>query len=224
MSDTIAVLLGGGCKILRETLRSVLMSQSGLRIVGDAPDGPSAVRLAKQLKPRVTVLISALPKAGVLTTTRAILSGTRGRGKVVICSAYPFRISSTAAREAGATGYVTEDSTVEDLVAAIYAAAADRLCIVDDGQGVDHLSAHREASVEQPLYREHGRAELTHRELQVLELLSDGLRTSEIAKKLFISEKTVESHRSHIMDKLGIHTIAGLTKYAVQGGLAALDS
>lgn len=223
MSRTITLLIAGGSRITRAALRSVLKEGSDLRVVGDAADSQSVIRLVTRLKPRIAILYSALPKGGVLSTARRIVSGSRGQVGVVVLSAYPIRMLFTDVQKAGCAGYLDETSSLRNLLTCIHTVAEGHTYFTENGKpsmsrgtGSHELNGAREPSLP-------SRSELSSRELQVLELLAEGKHVDHIAKSLFISRKTVESHRSHVMDKLQLHTIAELTKYAIQTGLTALD-
>jgi DNA-binding NarL/FixJ family response regulator len=223
LSKTITVLIAGGSRISREVLRNALLNASNLRVVGEAADSPSVIQMVAQLRPRIVLLSSALPIGGVLPTTRKIVSESHKQVGVVILSTYPVRVLSSDARRAGSAGYIDEESSLEDLLTCIGSVAAGRPYFVGDGEGTACRGGNRPKDKAPPGLVCSARKELSRRELQVLEMLSDGLHVDDIAKNLFISRKTVESHRSHVMAKLNLRTIAGLTKYAIQSGLTALD-
>jgi len=216
----ISVLLAEDHTVVRQGLRALLEAQPDLQIVGEAADGQQAVRLAKELHPDLVLMDVAMPVLNGIDATRAILQEFPSM-KVLILSSYDVDEYVRQTIQANASGYLLKQSAAEDPIEAIRVAKngnvffspaiARRLRQQSGG-----LLSRRD------LYRH--RAELTARESQVLKLISKGYANKEMASELGISVKTVEKHRQHLMKKLGIHHIAGLTRSAVTQGLLGSDA
>lgn len=211
---TIRVLLADDHRMFREGLRSLLAGQRDLEIVGEAADGLDAVALARRLEARVVVMDVEMPLLNGIEATRQI-HAELPRVRVVILSMYADRRFVIEALRAGATGYLLKDCAFEELAHAVRAAAAGQVYLSASITGIVVEDYARQTSVvEGSIF-----TLLTSRERQILQLLAEGKSTRETAQLLEISGKTVETHRAHIMDKLGLHSIAELTRYAVREGL-----
>jgi DNA-binding NarL/FixJ family response regulator len=211
----IRILLADDHQILREGLRSLLERQEGMEVCAEAENGRDAVRLARELSPDVAVLDVVMPELNGIEAARQILEHLP-RTKVIGLSMHSRRQHIAAMLQAGARAYVLKDSAFDELVRAIEAVT----------QGQAYLSAGiTSIVVADYLDRLEKRDEppLSNREMEVLQLLAEGLTNRETAARLHISVKTVESHRSQIMKKLGISSIAELTKYAVREGISPLE-
>jgi len=188
-------------------------------VIAEAADGQGAVKLARELSPDVVVIDVVMPNLNGLEATRKIVENNPGT-KVVALSMYSNRSYVIEMLRAGASGYLLKDCAFEELVSAINAAVEDRYYLSPAVAGivikdlVDSLPAKGDNSVF---------AVLTSREREVLQLLAEGKTTSQISSALYLSEKTVESHRRQIMRKVGVKSIAKLTKYAIREGLTSLE-
>jgi len=204
---TIRVLIADDQAMLREALAHVLEHEPDIVVVGQACNGRAAVELARDLAPDVVVLDVALPELnGVGATQRIIARNPAVR--VVALSAFADPHFVTEMRQAGATGYVVKAATPVDLLRAIRA--------VHRGQRYFCPPVADQAAA-RPLP-----AGLGRREREVLQLIAEGQRGAEIARRLHIAESTVEVHRRNIMRKLGLHGVAELTRYAIREGLSPL--
>jgi DNA-binding NarL/FixJ family response regulator len=213
----ITLLLADDHKIVRQGLRSLLEKLTGFECIGEVDDGVEAVKLAKELRPDIVIMEGVLPRLSGIDATQQIKAALP-ETKVVILSTVAASAPVMRALQAGASAYVLKDSAFEELSAAITAV----------NRGAIYLSPllTKPAEVRHPPERRlFGEqligARLTHRELQVLRMVADGSSTKEIAARLTLSVKTVETHRKQIMDKLGIHNVAGLTKYCIREGLTS---
>jgi DNA-binding NarL/FixJ family response regulator len=209
------VVLADDHRLVRDGLRS-LLAASGVDVVGEAGDGLEAITVAKRTAPSAVVMDIAMPHLNGIDTTRRLVAEIRGL-KVVALTMNADRRYVLAMLEAGATGYVLKNSATEELLAALEAVA----------RGETYLSPAIAASVvDQAIHgpTSHPRPEkaLTGREREVLQLIAEGKATKEIAQLLEIGVATVETHRRQIAEKLGLRTIAELTKYAIREGLTSL--
>jgi len=209
------VLLADDHEIFVEGLCALLTKESELEIICRVSDGTEAVRLAREHKPDVVVMDLSMPGMSGIEATRLIVA-ERPTVKVLCLSMHDDRGFVMGALNAGASGYVLKGSAKEELLDAIRAVTADRVYLSPAVAGtvVDAAKSRIVApAVEQ----------LTEREREVVELLTQGQSTKEIAGNLHVSAKTVGTHRTHIMEKLGIHSIAELTKFAIRVGLTSSD-
>lgn len=212
------ILLADDHKLMREGLRMMLEKLSGITIVGEAGDGISAVRMARDLKPDLVLMDIAMPDLNGIEATRRIMTEAPGV-KVIALSMHADNRFVRHAFAAGARGYVLKGSAFEEVAAAIKTVAAGRIYIspkITDQALADYVKqlAKPSAGTESPL---------SCREREVLQMLAEGKSSRAIAEHLHVSVTTVDTHRKHIMDKLGFRTIAELTKYAVREGLTSLE-
>ena len=229
------VLLADDHRIVREGLKSLLQTQPDLEVVAEASDGRQAVEMARDLTPDVVVMDVAMPQLNGIEATRQIAADEPGM-KVVALSMHSDRRFVSEALKAGASGYVLKDGAFDELISAIRAVVADRVylsprvagVVVDDyvrrlpsraGNG----SGGAQAGTEESGARRGVFDTLTPREREVLQLMAEGFATKEVAHRLHVSVKTVETHRRQIMDKLDMHSVAELTKYAIREGLTTLE-
>lgn len=212
------ILLVDDHKITRQGLRSLLEKENDMQVVAEAEDGRAAVRLARELKPDLVIMDVSMPDMNGMEATRQIIAESPAP-KVVALSMHSDTLFATEMLKSGASGYLLKDCAFEELARAIRA--------VMDGK--TYLSPTiSSVVVEDYLHRlsktDFSNADvLTNREREVLQLLAEGKSTKQIALKLHISVKTVETHRRQIMEKLDIHSVAELTKYAIRKGFTSLE-
>ena len=205
MSDSITVLLADDHALVRRGFRRLLEDDPDLRVVGEASNGDEAIQLAASLTPDVIVMDAAMPGTNGLLATKAIVAA-RPDAAVLMLSMHSEDTLVRQALDAGARGYILKNAIDLDLAAAVKRVAAGER-VVDP------------ALVKpQPLHGERHRR-LTPRELEVLQLVCNGLNNREIAAKLELSANTVAVHRANIMSALGVHKTAELVVYALQNGL-----
>ena len=204
MSDPITVLLADDHSLVRRGFRRLLEDDPSITVVGEASDGSEAVELACRLRPRVVVMDCAMPKTIGLEATRQILAEAPDTA-VLMLSMHSEETLVRQALAAGARGYILKSAIDLDLVAAVKRVAA--------GETVVDPALDRPATLKG---ENHG---LTVRELEVLQLICDGLSNREIAATLSLSVNTVSVHRANIMNTLGLHKTAELVVYALQHGL-----
>lgn len=218
----IRVLIVDDHQIVRDGLRSMLGKQMDIEVVGEAENGREALTRARELNPDVVVMDIGMRELNGIDATRQLLADSP-KTKVVALSMHSDRRYVSEMLAAGASGYLLKDSAFDELTQAIRAVAEGRTFLSQGVAGVvleDYVR--RVAGGTDDVPTQSGRA-LSAREREVLQLIAEGSSTKEIAARLHLSVKTVETHRRQIMDKLGIFNIAGLIKYAVREGLASLD-
>jgi len=203
MSEKITVLLADDHHLVRRGFRRLLEDDPRLEVVGEASDGNEAIRLAAELHPRVIVMDAAMPGTSGMAATRAIRAASPEIA-VLMLSMHSKETVVRQALDAGVRGYVLKNVVDLDLAAAIVRVAAGET-VVD------------QTLVKPTLVGERNR--LTPRELEVLQLICDGLSNKDIAAKLKVSVNTVAVHRANIMNALGVHKTAELVVYAIQNGL-----
>jgi len=214
----IRVLLVDDHELMREGLRAILEREKDVRVVGEASNGRQAVELARALEPDVVVMDVAMKDSNGIEATRQLRSD-RPEIKVIALSSHSDSRYVNAMLDAGACGYVLKANAYDDLRRALVAAQ----------QGKSYLSPDVTENVVGASLRKTERAafstheSLSPREREVLQLLAEGLSSPEIGKRLFIATTTVESHRRNLTRKLGIHSVADLTKYAIREGLTSLE-
>jgi DNA-binding NarL/FixJ family response regulator len=205
MEKKITVLLVDDHSLVRRGFRRMLEDESDMQVVGEAGNGEESIKLAKKLHPQVVVMDCALPGINGLEATRQIMEESPDTA-VLMLSMHSESTWVRQAIDAGAKGYVLKNALDLELGAAIRKVAAGET--VFDPQ------------VEQPSVLKGERsAALTHRELEVLQMIVDGKSNKEIATALDLSANTIAVHRANIMNSLGIHKTAELVVYAIRAGL-----
>ncbi|NNE43844.1 MAG: response regulator transcription factor [Gemmatimonadetes bacterium] len=206
-------------KILSDALKVLLedCSQLDLEVVGETDSGLEGVDLARSLRPDVALISFQLQELNGIDATRRILEVAEEVG-VLILASDPRAEPLQEAFEAGALGYVTMDGGAEELIRALQAVAEGKnyLC-PDSATALVETTLSSEKAAEDPVF-----ALLTPREREVLQLLSEGLGAREVAEKLHISTKTVDTHRRKVMQKLETDSLAELVKHAIRAGLTTL--
>lgn len=204
MTHKITVLLVDDHALVRRGFRRLLEDESSIAVVGEASNGEEAIRLVAELKPRVVVMDVAMPGTGGLAATRAILAGAPGTA-ILMLSMHSEETLVRQALDAGARGYILKNALDLDLAAAVIRVAAGETVL--------------DPAVTRPAALTGEKSRLTPRELEVLQLICNGLSNRAIAAKLDLSVNTVAVHRANIMNALGVHKTAELVVYAIQHGL-----
>lgn len=212
----IRVLLADDHVVVRQGLRALLAAEEDIDIVAEADNGRQAVQLVKKLLPDIAVIDIAMPVLNGLEATRQI-TRTVPATKVLILSSYSDDEYISQLTEAGAAGYLVKQTAANDLLKAIREAHKGN-AFFSPAIAKRLRDQCRESFVNgQPVRR---RADyLTTREAEVLQLIAEGRANKQIAAELCISIKTVEKHRQQVMNKLGIHDVAGLTRHAIAKGI-----
>ncbi len=215
---TIKIILADDHKVLREGLKSLLNQEKDIQVIGEADDGQAVVRLTRKLEPDIVVLDIGMPNMNGIQATQHIVAEVPDT-KVLALSMHSDHQFVVKMLQAGASGYMLKDCAFEELVSAVRDIAAGKFYLSKDITGVvisDYINRMQANDAV-------GEAILTSRERETLQLIAEGNSTADTANLLNVSTKTVETHRKHIMDKLNIHSIAELTKYAVRVGLTSLE-
>ncbi|HWA10523.1 MAG TPA: response regulator transcription factor [Opitutaceae bacterium] len=212
----ISVLLADDHTVVRQGLRTLLSSEPDIEVVGEAENGRQAVQMAHQLQPDVVVMDIAMPLLNGLEATRQIVADGLAC-KPLILSSYADSEYVHQLTAAGALGYLIKQTAADDLI--------DAVREVNEGNAFFSpvvlkrlLEYYRESCANGRPLQQPGE-QLTSREQEILQLVAEGHVNKQIAAALFISIKTVEKHRQQLMNKLGIHDIAGLTRYAISRGV-----
>lgn len=215
----IRILLADDHCMVREGLRLLIEGMPDVEVIAEADNGYQAIELANSLVPDVVVMdIGMAQLNGIEATSRIVADNPEV--KVVALSVYSDRRYVLGMLEAGASAYVIKGAAGEDLIQAIQAVAENKKYISPEVADVVINGYKRKRSAgSKP-----ARTVLGHREREVLQLLAEGKSSPDIASRLGIAVKTVETHRRNIMKKLNLHSVAELTKYAVREGLTELDS
>ena len=209
----VEILIADDHKLMREGLSSLLSQQPEIHVVAQAKTGREAVQLTERHSPDVVVMDVSMPDLNGIDATRQIIS-RRPRTKVVALSMHSDRQFVAEMFRAGASGYLLKDSAFEDLASAIRAVAKNETFIAPRISGFS-LEDYAFTQAGEPLIA----PRLTQREREVLQLMSEGKGTKEIAGQLGLSAKTVETHRQHLMEKLNLHSINEMVRFALRNGL-----
>ncbi|WP_457334842.1 response regulator [Rhizobacter sp. P5_C2] len=214
----IRIVLADDHRIVRDGLCALLAREKDIELIGQADDGLGAVRLARELRPDIVVTDVSMPGLNGVEATRRIRADEPSV-RVLCLSVHAESRMVLAVLEAGASGYVLKDCSYDELALAIRKAMADQIHLSAELVG---LVVKEVRSRGQPQVAG-GSAALTPREREMVQLLSEGLSTQQIADRLHVSIKTVATHREHVMQKLDISSLAELTRYALCEGLSSLD-
>ena len=205
--------------VLREGLRLLIEQQAELELVGEAEDGRKAVTIVGELKPDIVLMDVSMPGLNGIEATRQILA-ENSDVKVLALSAYSNKRFITEMLKIGVSGYILKDSASEELVRAIFSVAAG-----------DNYLCPKAASLVIEDYKQNSKSFvngspldiLTAKERELLQLLAEGISAKEAAKLLHVSVKTTDARRRETMNKLGITSMAELTKFAIREGLTSLE-
>ena len=215
---SIRIIIADDHQIVRQGLKLLLEKESDMEVVGEAEDGRSTVTLARDLTPDIVLMGVKMPEMNGIEASHLILSELPDV-KVIALSMYSDRRFVIDMLKAGAHGYLLKDCAFEELAQAIRLVMAKKTylspgiaeIVVKDYVTLDSRDSQSVFSA------------LTPREREVLQMIAEGKRTSQIANLLHISIKTVDTHRQQIMSKLKTRSVAELTKYAIREGLITLD-
>jgi len=212
---TISILLADDHAVVRQGLRMLLQGESGIEILGEAENGAEAVALAEKLQPTVVLMDVAMPHMNGAQATRQIRRASPSTQIVVLSSYSDDRIVDELL-DAGVSGYIVKWAAATEVLKAIRdVVAGNQYFSPEIARRLNHrrqLSAQRKRRSASP-------SRLSKREGEVLQLIADGFSNKQMASELGISIKTVEKHRQRVMQKLGLHETASLTRYALSQGM-----
>lgn len=211
----IRVLLADDHAVLRAGLKALLAMQPDITTVGEASDADEAARLARQLQPDIVLLDVTMPGNERLAALRA-LSGYPAAPRVILLTMHQDEAILREALRLGASGYVLKEAAEADLLTAIRAVARGG-AFIDPAMTATMIQGYLHPAASPP--RMPDASGLSARELEVLKLVAQGYANREIAEQLFISVKTVETHKAHIGEKLGLRSRVDLMRYARAHGL-----
>ena len=214
----ISIILVDDHVIMRDGLRNLLKEENDLEVVGEADNGRDAVKIILEKKPDIVIMDIAMHEMNGIEATRQIKKENPNI-KIIALSMHSERQIVVGIFRAGASGYLLKDSTSTELIEALRTVYRGRNYI---SQKISDVVLQEISDIKKDSEKI-GVEALTNRESEILQLISEGNSTKKVAEVLFISPKTVESHRANIMDKLNIHNLPELTKYAIRTGLTSLD-
>lgn len=215
---SIRILLADDHRIMREGLRSLIEKEPDMEVVAEAEDGRTAVQLVQELSPDVAIMDITMRELNGIEATRQIMTYSPGV-KVIALSMHSDQRFVKEILKIGASGYLLKDCAFEELVCAVRTVVANRAYLSPEIAHIVINYIHHLPGGDSLVF-----SALTAREREVLQLLAEGETTRQIASHLYVSVKTVETHRRKIMKKLDIHSIAELTKYAIHEGLTSLET
>ncbi len=209
------VLIADDHAIVREGVRMILAKEPDIEVVGEAEDGRQALDLVEQRRPNVVIMDLSMPGMGGIEATKKVKEQHPSVNVLALTmhedESYVFQLL-----RAGASGYVLKRAAAQDLVQAVRAAAKGEAFLYPSvaRKVVEDYLKRVEAGEERERYDG-----LTEREREILTLIAQGLSNQQIAEKLYISIKTVQTHRAHVLEKLGLHDRTELVRYAIRKGL-----
>lgn len=214
MTEKLRVLLADDHNVVRAGLRALIDAQPDMQVVAEAADGESACRLAAELGPEVVVMDVSMPGLGGARATEQIRRA-RPEVRVLALTVHEDRGYLQQLLQAGAAGYLLKRAAADDLIHALRAVAAGGSYIDPSlaGRVLGTLIGHSSLSATAP--------PLSDREGEVLRLIARGFTNREIAARLDVSVKTVETHKARAMEKLGVHSRAGIVEHAIRAGWLA---
>lgn len=212
----IKVMLADDHTVLRQGLRSLLTAEPDIEIVGEAENGRQTVQMAKKCDPEVLIMDIAMPHLNGIEATRQIMKESPGV-KILVLSSHSDDEYVHQLTKAGAVGYLLKQTAAHDLITAIRETALGN-AYFSPTISKRLADRYRQSFLAGKSPQSEG-SQLTSREMEVLQLVAEGYVNKEIAAELSISIKTVEKHRQQVMDKLNIHDVAGLTRFAIARGI-----
>lgn len=215
---TIKIIIADDHRIIREGISNKLNKVKNLEVVGEAENGRKALKLAKKLQPDIVIMDISMPDLNGIEATRQIRAEVPG-AKIIALSMYSDKRYILGMIKSGVYGYLIKDCSLKEV--------AEAISVVHRGD--TYLSPSIANTVRQTLLNQiEARSvtqsdELTDREREILQQIAEGVKTREIAQSLHLSVKTVETHRSSLMQKLNLRSIAKLTKFAIREGITSLE-
>lgn len=215
---SISILLADDHQMVRDGLNSLIEKEDDIKVIGQAENGRQAVRMVEDLIPDIVVLDINMPDLNGIEATKQIVKLENPPG-IIALSVYTSKRFVTDMLRAGASGYLVKECAFEELANAIRLVANRQFYLSPQIHGAVIKDLLNNPKQDKPSASDL----LTRREREVLQLIAEGVKSEEIASKLFVSVKTVFSHRQQIMKKLDLHSIPHLTRFAIKEGLISLD-
>lgn len=215
MGTRIRILLADDHTILRAGLRMMLNAQPDMEVIGEAQDGRQAINTTMNLQPDIVLMDITMPDMNGIEATRQI-KRVAPEVKVLVLTMHENDEYVFQALRAGASGYILKEAADTELITALHVLRSGQFYLSPSAQSVivgDYLQRVHTGE-EKDSYNN-----LTEREKEILKLVAEGYTNNQIAERLVISPKTVDTHRTHVMDKLNLHSRAELVKYAMRRGL-----
>lgn len=210
-ADKLSIVIADDHPVFRVGLREIIESEPGFKVVGEAGDGEAALEMINKVRPSIAILDVSMPKLDGLAASRKLAAEEAAVG-VILVTMYREQKLFTEALAAGVKGYVLKDSAATDIISCIKAVAAGQNYASPE---LTTYLVNRVREVESAGLARSDLAGLTSTELRILSLLADYKTSKEIAQDLFISPRTVDTHRNHICQKLDIHGSHALMKFAL---------
>jgi two-component system response regulator NreC len=218
-NGAIRIIVADDHQIVRQGLRLLLEAEPDMEVIAEADNGREVLKKAQELLPDLIIMDLSMPELNGIEATRQILSGVP-ETKVVALSMHSDSLFVLNMIKAGASGYLLKDCALEELIKAIRTVVSRKTYLspgISDILIRDFVTGWQTTSSS-------AFSVLSTREREVLQLMAEGKTTNQIADGLCVSVKTVEAHRKQVMTKLGIHSVAELTKYAIRQGLTSLEA
>ena len=212
----LQILVTDDHRLLREGLRSLLETQ-GFQVAGEAADGRTAVKLAKALQPDAVIIDISMPGLNGIDATKQIHQDCPAI-KVIVLSMRSDSRAVLEALAAGASAYLLKEAAFDEVVVALKVAMQGKTYL---SPAIAHLVVRHSVEHWSAGHGQMGRG-ISEREREILQLVAEGRSSKEMAASLYVSVKTIETHRKQIMDKLNLHSIAELTKYAIREGVTSM--
>jgi len=219
MNSKYRIVIAEDHTILREGLRSLLSSSPEFEIVGEAEDGREAIRCVEKLKPDLILTDLSMPRMNGMDAIREIKRQSP-KTKVLVLTVHKTEEYILATLKAGAEGYVLKDATHAELMTAVKNVLGGKHYI---SPGISEKVIEGYLEGRKTLKTRTSWETLTQREREILKLIAEGYKNKEIADYLCISVKTVEKHRSNLMEKLNLHNVQALTAFAIEKGLVSRE-
>ncbi len=214
----IKVFIADDHHLVREGISLLLEQEPDISVVGQAADGESAIASIGKLKPDIVILDISMPGVnGIEAARRVIAEGFKGR--IIVLTQYDKEEYVRKAIQVGASGYLLKDSLKSEVIEAIRKISGGEIYVSSSISRIlveEYLQQLKRKQITREI------PELTSRETEVLSLIAGGLSSKQIADKLFLSIRTIDFHRANITQKLGIHDVAGLTRFAIKHGLVKI--
>lgn len=212
--NEIKIILADDHKLLRDGLRNIIEQKSNMYIIGEASDGREAIKICAKLVPNILVIDVAMPGLNGIEAARQIHKNNPDI-RIIGLSMHSGKQFIQGMFKAGAFGYLLKDGDSDELITAITTVMQNKKYLSKDINQEFLMVLKKGGDLE--------KAQLSSREKEVLQLIAEGNSSKKIGEILFLSPKTIDVHRNNIMKKIDLHTISGLTKYAIQKGLTTLE-